>query len=288
MVRISLTDRSMRSVPSLDSELPRWISTADTTTKEKSWRNSDCQFSSVDCPNATQNSEKRAACPCACCSWTKEDHSASPCATQLTRNSAANVRLSPKFRQILRMPESRRSWTCCGPTSRTGRRTSPPGRSMWSRARSSPSAPVLLGAIHGTSPCFGDASMGTRECPTSHHSSSVSQRLGCMGGAGPAPSPEQGPDRDNQGTPKARLANGPGLRRPPAVRRPWPPAGPEPRSPPADGPERPRGTRAGVRGASRAQRGCTGTERFCTSTPRTCVRRRTDVDLCPRSRAGCR
>src|SRR5262245_888929 len=67
MSRISFTDFSMRSVPSLDSALPRWIRTAATTTNEKSWRNSDCQFSSVDCPNSTQKSEKRAAWPCAAC-----------------------------------------------------------------------------------------------------------------------------------------------------------------------------------------------------------------------------
>lgn len=36
---------------SLDSALPLWMSTAEKTTNENSWRNSDCQFSSVDWPN---------------------------------------------------------------------------------------------------------------------------------------------------------------------------------------------------------------------------------------------
>jgi hypothetical protein len=41
-------------VPVLDSALPLWMRTADSTTKENSWRNSDCQFSSVDWPNCTR------------------------------------------------------------------------------------------------------------------------------------------------------------------------------------------------------------------------------------------
>jgi hypothetical protein len=45
---IRLSASSTRSSLSLDSALPRWISSAARTTKENSWRNSDCQFSSVD------------------------------------------------------------------------------------------------------------------------------------------------------------------------------------------------------------------------------------------------
>src|SRR6185436_5408902 len=95
--------------------------TADTTTNENSWRNSDCQFSSVDCPNSTQKTDRRATCPCAACWLTNEDHSASPWAAQLMRNRTANVRLRPKLRQTRRTPERRRSWTML--------RTSMPNRS---------------------------------------------------------------------------------------------------------------------------------------------------------------
>jgi hypothetical protein len=45
---IRRNDASVFSSLSFDSELPLWMYSAASTTKENSWRNSDCQFSSVD------------------------------------------------------------------------------------------------------------------------------------------------------------------------------------------------------------------------------------------------
>jgi hypothetical protein len=49
---IRWSEASIRSSLSFDSPLPRWISSAERTTNENSWRNFDCQFSNVDWRNS--------------------------------------------------------------------------------------------------------------------------------------------------------------------------------------------------------------------------------------------
>ena len=104
-----MTVSSMRSVPSFDSALPWWIRTAEKTTNENSWRNSDCQFSKVDWPNCTRKWETAGVDPCALSSWMNVPHSATAWPIQLTTKSARNESDRPKFAHIREIREERRS-----------------------------------------------------------------------------------------------------------------------------------------------------------------------------------
>src|SRR5688500_5212204 len=91
-------DASSFSDPSLDSALPLYTYNAASATKVNSCRNSDCQFSNVDCANWATKSPSCGSCPCASCSSVNTCHSAIKCATQVTKNRITNPRPSPNAR----------------------------------------------------------------------------------------------------------------------------------------------------------------------------------------------
>jgi hypothetical protein len=62
LVGLTINDRLRQ--PSFDSPLPLWMYSAARVTNENSWRNSDCQFSSVDWRKFPKKSPASTGCPC--------------------------------------------------------------------------------------------------------------------------------------------------------------------------------------------------------------------------------